>query len=379
MSWHGAGLYRIDPAAVDPNLQPLPIPNFFPVGHLAITPDGCRPSPLPSRPTTLPRRYDQLVQVQLPLGRGGNLPRIASAGVGQRRPRGHRASAAASPAGLCRGRAGLEQGGARPRGRQRRADRRRRRRGRGDRGSAAGRRWATRSASLSPTAMGCRLIDARNGSFVERVLPAAPGRADLGRGHRHGTATAPDSPGLRPELRVEHHLGDRTGAARALTSGSTSPPSRRYRKAMLEAYADLLGGFLQYLKDCFFDHFVVRCPQPTGEEALELACISIRDKQVYKVCNFSRRRYVKSFPTAGVLAVGHPRAPRPEVGVRAHRLRGAGPGVRQVRGRERPATTASRSSSCSSCSRGRSRATCSADRGSCGGGRASRPGPPASR
>ena len=70
-----------------------------------------------------------------------------------------------------------------------------------------------------------------------------------------------------------------------------------YRKDMLEAYTDLLAGFLQYLKDCLFDHFVVRCPQPTGDEVLELACISIRDKQVYKVCNFSRRRYVKSFPT----------------------------------------------------------------------------------
>jgi hypothetical protein len=59
-----------------------------------------------------------------------------------------------------------------------------------------------------------------------------------------------------------------------------------YRKAMLEAYADLLAGFLQYLKDGLFDHFLVKCPTCTGDEKLYLACISIRSHEVYKVCNF---------------------------------------------------------------------------------------------
>lgn len=73
----------------------------------------------------------------------------------------------------------------------------------------------------------------------------------------------------------------------------------RYRKGVIEAFADLLGGFLQYLKDCFCDHFLVNCPQCDEEEKLYLACVSIRENQVYRVCNFSRRRYVKSFPTIG--------------------------------------------------------------------------------
>ena len=70
-----------------------------------------------------------------------------------------------------------------------------------------------------------------------------------------------------------------------------------YRKGVLEANADLLAGFLQYLKDCVCDHFLVDCPTCTGEETLYLGCISFRKGQVERVCNFSQRRYVKSFPT----------------------------------------------------------------------------------
>jgi hypothetical protein len=72
-----------------------------------------------------------------------------------------------------------------------------------------------------------------------------------------------------------------------------------YRKEILEALADLLAGFLQYLKDCLCHHLLVNCPECAEDEKLYLACISIRAGNVYNVCNFSRRRYVKSFPTVG--------------------------------------------------------------------------------
>lgn len=73
-----------------------------------------------------------------------------------------------------------------------------------------------------------------------------------------------------------------------------------YRREIIEAFADLFGGFLQYVKDCFCDHFLVKCPpECTPEDKLYLACIRIKDEQVFKVCNFSRRKYVKSFPTVG--------------------------------------------------------------------------------
>ncbi|MEW6734675.1 MAG: DUF6519 domain-containing protein [Acidobacteriota bacterium] len=70
-----------------------------------------------------------------------------------------------------------------------------------------------------------------------------------------------------------------------------------YRSGVLEAFADLLAGLLQYLKDCFCDHFLVNCPTCDEDDKIYLACISIKNGQVFKVCNFSLRKYVKSFPT----------------------------------------------------------------------------------
>jgi uncharacterized coiled-coil protein SlyX len=72
-----------------------------------------------------------------------------------------------------------------------------------------------------------------------------------------------------------------------------------YRAAMLNAFADLAAGFLQYLKDCLCDHFLVACPLPDAKHPLRLGSVSVRNRQVYKVCNFSGRKYVKSFPTVG--------------------------------------------------------------------------------
>ncbi|MQB00836.1 MAG: hypothetical protein GEU78_11180 [Actinobacteria bacterium] len=72
-----------------------------------------------------------------------------------------------------------------------------------------------------------------------------------------------------------------------------------YRKEAIEAYTDLLAGLLQYLKDCLCDHLLVECPECNGDETIYLGCVSIRSNQVHKVCNFSRRKYVKSFPTVG--------------------------------------------------------------------------------
>lgn len=72
-----------------------------------------------------------------------------------------------------------------------------------------------------------------------------------------------------------------------------------YRTGVIEAFMDLLGGFLQYLKDCFCDHLLVNCPDCDEEDDIYLACVSVRGGEVYRVCNFSRRKYVKSFPTVG--------------------------------------------------------------------------------
>ena len=72
----------------------------------------------------------------------------------------------------------------------------------------------------------------------------------------------------------------------------------QYRTAILTAFYGLFGGLLQYLKDCFCHHLLVKCPS-CDDDVLYLATVEIRDNQVYKICNFDKRKYVKSFPTMG--------------------------------------------------------------------------------
>jgi photosystem II stability/assembly factor-like uncharacterized protein len=69
-----------------------------------------------------------------------------------------------------------------------------------------------------------------------------------------------------------------------------------YRNDVFKAYVDLFSKFTQYLKDCICDQLLLKCPTCDEEDKLYLACVSIRGNQVYKVCNFSKRKYVKSFP-----------------------------------------------------------------------------------
>lgn len=72
-----------------------------------------------------------------------------------------------------------------------------------------------------------------------------------------------------------------------------------YRDAMVAAFTDLAGGFLQYLKDCFCDHLLLDCPTCDDDDRVTLGCVSVRDNQVYRVCNFTRRRHVITFPKLG--------------------------------------------------------------------------------
>ena len=88
------------------------------------------------------------------------------------------------------------------------------------------------------------------------------------------------------------------GISPALPADNTALST--YRSGILEAFADLLGGFLQYLKDCFCHHLLVNCPScDENTDKLYLGTISIRSNTVYKVCNFTGRRFVVSFPTLG--------------------------------------------------------------------------------
>lgn len=69
-----------------------------------------------------------------------------------------------------------------------------------------------------------------------------------------------------------------------------------YRYEILLAFWGLISNVLQYLKDCFCHHLLVKCPTCDDDSKLWLATVEVRDGQVYKVCNFDKRKTVKSFP-----------------------------------------------------------------------------------
>ncbi|MDX8391067.1 MAG: DUF6519 domain-containing protein [Mariprofundaceae bacterium] len=73
----------------------------------------------------------------------------------------------------------------------------------------------------------------------------------------------------------------------------------QYRDDVLKAFSALTTGLVQYLKDCFCHHLLIKCPECSDEDIIYLGSISIRGGQVLKVCNFAKRKYVKSFPTIG--------------------------------------------------------------------------------
>lgn len=94
----------------------------------------------------------------------------------------------------------------------------------------------------------------------------------------------------------------------AVFAGPPAPPYTveppitlsQYRTQMIHAFTDLTKVFGQYLKDCFCEHFLVDCPECHGDEKIYLGSIQIKidpktgKPEVYKICNFTKRRYVKS-------------------------------------------------------------------------------------
>ncbi|CAN5630250.1 hypothetical protein BH23GEM10_BH23GEM10_00070 [soil metagenome] len=89
--------------------------------------------------------------------------------------------------------------------------------------------------------------------------------------------------------------------ATPLPSYTNEPPAtlRIYRDGIIAAFSDLLKHLLFYLKDRFCDQFLIRCPTCGPDERVVLGAVEVRGRQVYKVCNFTKRRYVKSFNTYG--------------------------------------------------------------------------------
>jgi ribosomal protein L29 len=97
----------------------------------------------------------------------------------------------------------------------------------------------------------------------------------------------------------EAYLSHKAPATLSPTPGSAEfvAALKAYRLKILSAFLALMGGVWQSLKDCLCDRFLVDCPTCSPADEVYLAKITIRESEVYRVCNFSKRKYVKSFPT----------------------------------------------------------------------------------
>ncbi len=67
-----------------------------------------------------------------------------------------------------------------------------------------------------------------------------------------------------------------------------------YRTQIIKAFGDILKLFGQYLKDCFCERFLVNCPACDKDDKVYLGSIEIKGNKVFKICNFTKRKYVKS-------------------------------------------------------------------------------------
>jgi DNA-binding beta-propeller fold protein YncE len=76
-----------------------------------------------------------------------------------------------------------------------------------------------------------------------------------------------------------------------------------YHDDVIAAYTDVMSHLLQYLKDAFCGKFIIDCPTCNEKDKVYLGTVKIRGtkegSKVYRICNFSKRRYVKTFRTWG--------------------------------------------------------------------------------
>jgi hypothetical protein len=286
----GRGLYRIDPDDVDPSMEPLAA--FTAAGHLVVTEDG-RAVVTAAGETSLPR-YDRLLGFRL-LGGAAlfevALPEPGTDDLAVQEP----AQRSEQPIVYCV--VGVDGSG----------DKRIEAfdlQGRTLRVSIPTDDTSVRLATLpSGRGPGLLLVTSEDGYVLRMVdtdrrqpvagyeLPLQAGPISIVADGATGTAYA-----------LNYVTNTITVAPPEVLDQQFRFPFEAlatYRSGVLEAFADLAGGFLQYLKDCLCHHLLVELPQAAGEEPLYLACVSIRGDQVYNVCNFSGRRYVKSFPTVG--------------------------------------------------------------------------------
>ncbi len=286
--YEGAGIFRIAPDNVPESLPPMPgTESLNTVGQLLISPFGAAVFTCGS-PGESTASYNSLVTMSLPSGTVTGEVKIESGSddialVDDRRTRRTTVWVVVG-SGSDRGLVGYSLDGLSQVNTRVLVD--------GADGAIALQAVGTRVLLTESNTSAARVFEPTRDGFLEELrLPVqvAPSSVSI------GSATSRQVVVLN---RVSNSLS-LIDVELVLADSFDLSPLTVYRRDAVEAFADLLGGFLQYLKDCICDHLLVGCPQSPADKDLDLAAISIRDNSVYKVCNWSRRKYVKSFPTVG--------------------------------------------------------------------------------
>src|SRR5688572_28392594 len=70
----------------------------------------------------------------------------------------------------------------------------------------------------------------------------------------------------------------------------------KYRWEVILAFVALAGNLLQNLKDCFCHLLLMNCPDCDEKDKVWLACITVKESEVYKICNIGKCKDVWTFP-----------------------------------------------------------------------------------
>jgi hypothetical protein len=287
----GKGLYKINPENVDPNM--VPIKAFNSVGHLVITADG-RAFATAAGENTAATAYTAIVGLHLPEvtpilpDNADSFPVDAGSDDLALYPQAEGAErdtiyVVSGPSNGIKAIAVYDMNGSRI----------------GD--AIVGQDTAIRLQPFPPTRMllmtleddySVRMIDMQTNQAVPQYLLPM---------QLSPLAITTDASAERERVYALNYLSNTITTADA---GLFSPEFRyplaalaAYHNAALEAFGDLTANFLQYLKDCICEHLLVNCPVCSEDDKLYLGCISIRKNQVYKICSFTGRKTVGSFPT----------------------------------------------------------------------------------
>jgi Family of unknown function (DUF6519) len=291
----GTGLYRIKPE--QPDADPKVLIAFNSAGHLVIAKDGSAFMTAQTGPTTEPKRYNRIRAVTLPLSDNSNPDDINLTDPGEDdiailpQPTGD--GHLVFHVGITQNGKELESYDYPPR-----------------------RRNVAKLAQLPSTHVRLATLTSRGAnvpgrvfvsleeSFTVHMATVTRSGADWQSEYALPTQVSPvamaSHEGEDETLFILNQGSNTITVASGNTLGSRFrfdfDALRAYREQALKAYIDLLAGFLQYLKDCLCEHFLLECPSCGQDDAIELACISIRNNKAYKICNFAGRKYVKSFP-----------------------------------------------------------------------------------